>query len=69
MDGKPDPEAAAVSSGADLGGLPLVFSGAHGGLFPRLHHGSGDQDEETRRGRSLTRDLSSGDLFSLMNEG
>ncbi len=68
-DGRPDLEAAAVSSGADPGSLALVFSGAHGGLFPRLHYGSGDQDEETRRGRSLTRDLSSGDLFSLMNEG
>ncbi len=67
--GKPDPEAAAVSGADDFGGVILAFSDAHAGLLSRLHHGSGTPDEETRRGRSLTRDLSSGDLSSLMNEG
>jgi len=67
--GTPDPEGAAVSGGADLSGLSLAFSGAHGGLFSRLRHGSADLDEETRRGRSAARDPSGADLLSLMNEG
>jgi len=67
--GKPDPEPAAVSGADDLGGVILAFSEAHSGLLSRLHHGSGTLDGETRRGRPPTRDSSSADLFSLMNEG
>ena len=67
--GKPDPEPAAESGADDLGGVILAFSEAHAGLPSRLRHGSGTLDEETRRGRPPTRDSSSADLFSLMNEG
>ena len=67
--GKSDPEAAAVSGADDFGGVILGFSDAHAGLLSRMRHGSGTLDEETRRGRPPTRDSSSADLFSLMNEG
>ncbi len=67
--GRPDPEPAALAGADDLGGVIVAVTGAHAGLLPRLRHGSGTLDEETRRGRPPMRDSSSADLFSLMNEG